>query len=354
MRLGLRLAHRTRRLERSAPAAMLESLLAVRRVSISVLLCALATAHAQPIHLASPRDGAQPRSAYIVIEGEAAPSASIEAFDGDVRAAAIQADALGRFERVLRLAAGRHQIRVKSGRVESTAYVDIGAYPVPKIPAPYELLQTGDVILAHDRDSQQDSLYRPTYTHSALYMGPGPDGAPLLLEAVSEDNAPALGPVAAVPIEESLAWREADRVDAFRLATGLTNEDRIHIVSWARRTAARGLPFRGAADFGDIYRAWLLWDTKSDRPSDAAEFQSLLEAFRERLLALDAYDCATLVWHAYRDNTAGQIDIASPNRIVWGGAAGQVSTRFANALKPLLILPDSFALSGKLRQVTGQ
>jgi hypothetical protein len=333
---------------------MLESLLDVRRASIFVLLCALAAAHAQSIHLASPRDGARPRSAYIVIEGEAAPSAAIEAFDGDIRAAAIRADAVGRFERVLRLAAGRHQIRVKSGEGEAAAYVDIGAYPAPKIPAPYELLQTGDVILAHDRDSQQDALYRPTYTHSALYMGPGPDGAPLLLEAVSEDNASALGPVAAVPIEQSLAWREADRVDAFRLATGLTNEDRIHIVSWARRTADRGLPFLVAADFGDIYRAWLLWDTKSDRPHDAAEFQRVLDGLRERLLALDAYDCATLVWHAYRDNTAGRIDLASPNRIAWGGAAEQASTRFVNALKPLLILPDSFALSGKLRRVTGE
>src|SRR6202021_2632789 len=114
--------------------AMLESLLDVRRASIFVLLCALAAAHAQSIHLASPRDGARPRSAYIVIEGEAPPSAAIEAFDGDIRAAAIRADAVGRFERVLRLAAGRHQIRVKSGEGEAAAYVDIGAYPAPKIP----------------------------------------------------------------------------------------------------------------------------------------------------------------------------------------------------------------------------
>ena len=333
---------------------MLESLLDVRRVSIPVLLCTLAAAHPQSIHLVSPRDGALLRSAYIVIEGEAEPSATLEAFDGGVRAATIRADAQGRFERVLRLTAGRHRIGIKSGGSELEAQVEIGAYSPPQIPAPYELLQTGDVILAHDRNSQQDALYHPTYTHSALYMGPDADGAPLLLEAVSEDNASALGPVAAVPIEQSLAWREADRVDAFRLVTELTSDDRIHIVSWARRIATRGLPFLAAGDFGDLYRAWLLWDTKTDRPRDAAEFRLLLDSLHERLLASDAYDCATLVWHAYRDNTAERIDLASPNRIVWGGAAERVSARFADALKPVLILPDSFALSGKLRRVTAE
>lgn len=332
---------------------MLESL-HMRRARIPILPCALAVAFAQPVHLASPRDGARPRSAYVVIQGDTQPLVGIQALDGAVLAATIQADAAGRFERVIRLAPGRHQIRVKSSGGESTANVDMGDSPAPQSTAPYESLQTGDVILAHDRNSPQDALYRPLYTHSALYMGSDADGAPLLLEAVSEDNALAPGPVAAVPIEQSLAWRKADRVDAFRLASGLTSEDRIRIVAWARSTAARGLPFRDAADFGDIYRAWLLWDPKRDRPRDAAEFQRLLDGLRQRLLATDAYDCATLVWHAYRDNTAGRIDLASPNRLAWGGAAERESKRLMAALQPFLILPDSFALSGKLRRVTGE
>ncbi len=70
--------------------------------------------------------------------------------------------------------------------------------------------------------------------------------------------------------------------------------------------------------------------------------------------ATDAYDCATLVWHAYLDNTAGHVDLASPNNVVWGGAAQRESKRLAAAIQPLVILPDSFALSGKLRQVTGE
>lgn len=324
-----------------------------RYVFLPLFLCALAGARAQAVHLTSPHNDARPHSAYIVIEGDAEPSASIQVLDADAVTAAIRADAGGHFERVLRFAAGRHEIHVRSGGAESVAHVEIAAHPAPKSPAPYEWLQAGDVILAHDLNSQQDALYRPVYTHSALYMGPDADGAPLLLEAVSEDNATSRGPVAAVPIEESLGWRDADRVDAFRLASGLTSQDRTRIVSWARRTAARGLPFR-AGEFGDLYRAWMLWDPRNDRPRDAAEFQRLLEELRQRLKDSDSYDCATLVWHAYLDNTAQHIDLASPNRVDWGGAAQRESKRLAEVLHPLVILPDSFSLSGKLRRVAAE
>jgi hypothetical protein len=300
--------------------------------------------------VASPHEGAKPHSSYVTIEGAAAPSAHVEVSDGGVLAVAISADGDGRFERVLRLGAGRHEIRVQSGGSEASFHIEMAAAATPQSPGRFELLQTGDVILAHDRNSQQDALYQPVYTHAALYIGPDAEGAPLLLEAVSEDNATPRGPVSALPIEESLAWREADRVDIFRLAAGLSNKDRLRVAQWARRTAARGLPFR-TAEFGDLYRLWLLWDPKTDKPRDSGEFQQLLGEMRGRLESADAYDCATLVWHAYRDNTAEDIDLASPNRVKFGGAAQRESERLAALLRPLLILPDSFALSGKLRRV---
>jgi hypothetical protein len=289
----------------------------------------------------------------VTIEGTAARSARLELLDGGVVTATIRADANGRFERVLRLQRGRHEIRVRCGSGEAAVHVEIGDYAAPPSPATYELLQTGDVILAHDRNSQQDVLYQPVYTHAGLYIGPDADGAPLLVEAAPEETAVDHGPVAAVPIEETLTRRDADRVDVFRLAGGLAGEDRARIVTWARQTAARGLPFRDAA-FGDLYRAWLLWDQKHDRPRDAAEFDLLLQELRRHLQATDAFDCATLVWHAYLDNTAAHIDLASPNRVQWGGAAQQESKRLAELLHPLVILPDSFALSGKLRRVTAE
>jgi hypothetical protein len=324
----------------------------VGRTLIWFQLCSI-LACAQTIHLASPHDGAKIHSSYVAIEGETRPAGRVELLEGGVIIASVPVDGAGRFERVLRLAAGRHQIVVRCGTVESTVRVEIGAYAAPQSPAPYELLQTGDVILAHDHNSQQDALYQPVYTHSALYIGPDAEGAPRLLEAVTEDDASAQGPVAAVGIEQSLAWRKADRVDVYRLDRGLGKEDRIQIVEWARRTAARGLPFR-ASEFGDVYRAWLLWDPRSDRPRDAAEFESLTAELRARLHSSDAYDCATLVWHAYLDNTAGHIDVANPNRVMWGGVMKDTSKRFTAILRPLTILPDSFSLSGKLRRVGGE
>ena len=45
------------------------------------------------------------------------------------------------------------------------------------------------------------------------------------------------------------------------------------------------------------------------------------------------------------------IDLCSPNNIAFAGAVEQESKRLFAALRPLLILPDSFALSGKLRRV---
>jgi hypothetical protein len=211
-------------------------------------------------------------------------------------------------------------------------------------------MQTGDVILAHDRNSPQDALYQPVYTHAALYIGPDADGNPQLLEAVTEDIATSRGPVAVVPIQESLVWRNGERVDIFRLAGGLDSHDRARILEWARRTAARGLPFR-TAELGDIYRAWLLWDPDTDNPRDADEFASIVDELRGRLQTSDAYDCATLVWHAYLDNTAQHIDLANPNRVAWGGAMKNESQRFQAILHPLIVLPDSFALSGKLQRV---
>jgi len=322
----------------------------VRPSVISLFLCPFAIGFAQPLRLDSPHDGAHPRAPYVAIAGEAAPSARLEILDGETVAAQIQSDAAGHFERVLRMAPGPHRLTVRGTAGESKVRLEIAAGAAPRTPAPYDAMQTGDVILAHDRNSPQDALYQPVYTHAALYIGPDADGNPQLLEAVTEDIATSRGPVAVVPIQESLVWRNGERVDIFRLAGGLDSHDRARILEWARRTAARGLPFR-TAELGDIYRAWLLWDPDTDNPRDADEFASIVDELRGRLQTSDAYDCATLVWHAYLDNTALHIDLANPNRVAWGGAMKNESQRFQAILHPLIVLPDSFALSGKLQRV---
>ena len=326
----------------------------VRRTWITLFFLSSALPGAQTLRVDSPPEGARPHSAYLTVAGAAAPLAAVEMWDNGAARAPLPADREGRFERVLRLAPGRHEIRLRSNGAEVSVHLEIGAYPAPKPPAPYEKLQTGDILLVHDPNSQQDAIYQLVYTHCALYIGPGSDGAPLLLEAVSEADATPRGPVAAVPIEESLAWREkADRADVFRLAAGLTSGDRARIVAWARQTANRGLPFL-SSEFGDIYRAWLLWDPQQNRPRDATEFENLTAELRARLEERNAFDCATLIWRAYLDNTAAHIDLAQPNRFTWGGAKQKEIQGLMDALHTLLILPDSLALSGKLRRVEGE
>jgi hypothetical protein len=322
----------------------------VRPSVVWLFLCPLAVTIAQPLRLASPHDGAHPRTSYVALAGEAAPSAHLAILDGPAVADEIQSDALGHFECILRLSAGAHQLSVRSAAGKFSIQLEIAANAAPSTSAPYESMQTGDVILAHDRNSQQDALYQPVYTHAALYVGPDGEGNPQLLEAVPEDIATRRGPIAIVPIQESVVWLEADRLDIFRPTGGLQRGDRARIVDWARRTAARGLPFR-TNELGDLYRAWLLWDPVADKPRDEEEFASIVNELRDRLQASDSYDCATLVWHAYLDNTSQHIDLAAPNRVTWRGAAVNESPRFRDILHPLVILPDSFALSGKLRRV---
>ncbi len=324
-------------------------------VCASLALLFASAAHSQCPHFSSPPDNARPESAYIAVEGSAAPLSKISLLDNDSSPASIQTDRSGRFERVLRLAAGDHKLGAQApGCAPVRVTVRTGAHPAPPPNAPFEQMHAADIILAHSRESQQDAIYKPIYTHSALYVGAGSDGAARVVEAVAEEDATPRGPVAAVPVEESLAFRYGERIDLFRLKNGLAAGDRTRIVAWARRLASQGLLFWTNQDFGDVYRAWLLWDQKTDRPRDEEAFQQLIHAMRARLEATDAFDCATLVWHAYRDNTAGHIDLATPNRVQWGGVAKSAPPRLAEILRPWLIVPDTFALSGKLEQVRAQ
>jgi len=326
---------------------------AVARAFLAVL--AALAARAQCPQLSSPPAGARPDSAYIAVEGAAAPSSNISFADNGAPLAPLHADSSGRFERVVHLAAGEHKLNVEvAGCAPVRVTLTIGAYPPPPAGAPFEQMRAADIILAHSHESQQYAIYEPIYTHSALYIGPAPNGAARILEAVAEEYATARGPVAAVPIEESFAFRYAARIDLFRLKAALHAADRARIVAWSRRVASQGLPFWTNQDFGDVYRAWLLWDPRTDQPRDAEAFRQLIHAMRARLEATNAFDCATLVWHAYRDNTEERIDLAAPNRVQWGGVAKSAPPRLVETLRPWLIVPDSFALSGKLEQVRGQ
>ena len=309
----------------------------------------------QCLRLQSPPPDAHPDSAYIAIEGSATRAALVAVLENGAAVASLRADADGHFERVLRLSAGAHTLQFETGGCASArATMTIPAQPSPPANAPFELMRAADVILAHNRESAQDAIYTPTYTHSALYIGSAPNGAARILEAVAEQDATSRGPVAGVPIEDSLAFRFGDRIDLFRATPAISAGDRSRMVAWSRRIAAQGLPFWSNQDFGDVYRAFLLWDAAAGRPRDSAAFDELLRAMHQRMDSTSAFDCATLVWHAYRDNTATHFDPASPNLVQFGGVAQAVPAALAAILRPWIIVPDSFALSGKLEQVRAQ
>jgi len=86
---------------------------------------------------------------------------------------------------------------------------------------------------------------------------------------------------------------------------------------------------------------------------DAEEFASIVNELRDRCkfrrlrLRNPGVD-------AYLDNTAQHIDLANPDRVAWGGAMKNESQRFQAIVHPLIVLPDSFALSGKLQRVASE
>ena len=312
-------------------------------------------AQAQCPALTSPPQDAHPRSAYLAIEGTTAPASVLSLFDGGTPVEIAAPGVDGRFSRVLRLSAGRHELHLQQAGCAPVKFAaTIADFPPPPPHAPFQQMHPADVILAHTRNSRQDAIYKPTYTHSALYLGAGPDGAALVFEAVNEQEAGPNGPIAAVPIEQTLAFRYGDRIDLFRMRKDLSAPDRDRILAWSRHTATKGLPFLADEAFGDAYRIWLLWDQNADQPRDPAEVARIANTMRERLESTSAFDCATLIWHAYRDNTAAHIDLVHPSRAEWGGLVKSLPPHLVETLAPLLIAPDSFAAGEKLVQVRPQ
>ena len=272
--------------------------------SALLILCALsgspmlaATLPAPP-RIVTPRDGGVLRAGYVAISGTFHGVGKLQVLDGAHIAAEVFADSRGRFTLLLPLAAGEHELRARPVGVPSliSAMVHFRMQPgdPPSCPAHYEKLQPADIILVHTRDSNQNRLYAPTYTHAALYLGPRSDGIPLVAEAVTGEQAASNDPVGAVPLRESLGWRNGDRVDIFRLTSPLTPAERDRALAWTRDIAARSLPYWSVTeDFGLLFRAWLMWDPRLDAPRDPHGFNRVLNALRARKLATDRFDCAT-------------------------------------------------------------
>jgi len=309
------------------------------------LLCALAAG--SPVSIDAPHPDSHPRSAYLAIEGSGPPGRLEIRENGTlIRSADTEAD--GEFDFVLKPRAGEHLLTIASRAATTTLRVTMGdGFAPQQAEAPWERLQIGDVIFSHASDSQQVGLYDPKFTHAALYIGPDPDGTPMVLEATAERGDVQDGRVALVTLEESLPWT-AEKVSIYRVRGGLRPGEKRAISGWARSTVARDIPFWTVAeDFGSLFRAWLMWDRDRDCPRDPAEFNRLLATLRARVNSTDRFNCATVIWRAFLDATQGRVDLSQPNRasIAW------VTPRFMETIRPVLLIPDTLALSGKLAEI---
>lgn len=305
--------------------------------------------------LASPQDGALIPSAFVAITGAAAAGTCLRVSLDAAAPRQACADASGKFDLVARAAKGAHALRAAAdsgAAVEVRFSTDPPSSP-PQAAAGWDLLREGDIILSRTQDSPQIALYNPQFTHAALYLGPGRSGQALVAEAVSEEASEGLGEVRSVAIEHSLAWRTAQRVEFLRLRNGLDPAQRQAILRYARGEVNRGLKFWSAADdFGAVYKVWLKWDQKNDRPLDASRFDKALDGLRARMISDQRFNCTTFVWRTYWEGSKGRINLTEPNHMGLGGQLTHAfSPAFLQRVLPDFITPDSLYFSDKLSRV---
>lgn len=304
-----------------------------------------------------PQDGSKPSSAYLGIQGTAAASVDLDVMDSDNQVRTIRSESDGHFECVLRLAPGLHQVSVRlagqDAKISSApVQVEISPdYPERSPAGAIELLQTADILLSSTPNSEQKELDGAHYTHVGLYLGPDMDGTPVVAEAVAMDQA-ADNPIGAMPLERTLTWRNPASVDIYRLVSPLPFAERKRISDWARDRVKANPGFWSVTDdFGVLVHAWLLWDSVHDRPRDETEFSRALQNLLERKTSLERLNCVTLVWQAFWRTMDYRVDLATPNRVTFGGVGARMSHKFLDRLRPYLIMPDTLALSGKLQKV---
>ncbi len=282
-----------------------------------IVLIGIVPLGAEPVVISSPRDGAAISSGFVALTGAAPAGYCFEIERDEQPVGRACADSGGHFDKVIRVGQGNHVLRILRNAVH------INANPprvAPHVEGPWDVLQEGDVILSHSEGSWQESLYNPRYTHAALYLGAGPDGAALIAEAVDEESVGGLDEVRAVPIEQTLEWHVAKFIDVFRLKGGLPPADREAVLGFARGVVNRGLKFwTTPEEVAALYAVWLQWDAQNDRPFHAVHFQQALDRLRANKFSLDRFNCTTLVWRAFREGSKGRIDLGDPNRLELGG-----------------------------------
>jgi hypothetical protein len=87
-------------------------------------------------------------------------------------------------------------------------------------------------------------------------------------------------------------------------------------------------------------------------PSHNSRFQSLINQIAANKNSTQKFICSTLVWRAYLEGTGHTLDISDPNNMsaTPRSIRGQIPLGFIDQLRPVFVVPETFARSPKLKQ----
>ena len=276
--------------------------------------------------ITSPNDGASPQSQFAAISGTGTPRDTLNVLVGGFSVGQVQVDSEGNWEALPYVSLYGSSVTVQvqdqtSSNLSNTITVhpSLAAFlPGPSSP-PNSLtallpLRKADIFVTASDTSPQYFLYGPNYTHAALYLGGDSNGTPLIAEAITAAEAGSLigtaGQVRSIPLDQSLAWTQSQRISAWhpKPALALSGATRSAIVTWAQNITSQGLPYWTNGDFALIAGADTLYLLNQTH---------FLPAYLNKIYALttstSTFICSTLVWRAYYEGTGHTLDTSHPN-----------------------------------------
>lgn len=316
----------------------------------------------------TPQDGVSPVSHFVALSGTGVPGDSLAVLINNAPVGFVTVGSDGTWEALPDLSFEGSSVQVQVlDQASLDASNTITVFPqtggLPSGPSTLNRtrllpLRHADIFVGSSRLSPQRVLYGPHWTHAALYLGGDSNGTPMVAEAVTSGETDASGQqVRSVSLESSLLWSER-RIIGFELRNQLINANRDAVVHWVSTVTNRGLPYWSTSELAEPVEAALDWDVLGPTSSRFANDLTAINALKD---ATSQFICSTLVWAAYWNGTGGTVDISDPNNMTIQGLSllngltfiqGKRSRElFIDALRPVIVVPETFARSPKLKQI---
>jgi YVTN family beta-propeller protein len=315
--------------------------------------------------IVKPSDGASPLSQFVALSGTGSPGDVLDVLVNDVSVGSVVIDSEGYWEALpdllgfaFVLIAPTIQVQDRTTAARSNI-INLLPHPAcilgpgPCVAFPQFLpLRSADILTGGGRFSPQTPLYGPQYTHTALYLGGDVNGTPILAEAVTPSEAGTNGQVRNLPLEQSLMWTYPT-ISGFTPVSPLSNKTRHSIVGYATSITEQGLPYWNILnDFDLILFAERLYVQFGPTNSlSNRRFISFVNAINTDKNSTNKFICSTLVWRSYLEGSGGTLDISNPNNMVAAGIMSTYPSGFIDLLRPVFIVPDTFALSPYLTKI---